>query len=197
MNLVASAPVWLIALLAASLAAAAIEDAIRLRISNATCLVVLVAAIVAMALQGFPFALWQNVVVFLALLVLGTLVFATGKVGGGDVKLLACLGLWVNLSAAPWLVAIDFLAGGLIALVYLAVGVLRRSRRRGDGKRIGQTQIPYGLAIVAGAALVFAGQLGVMAPKHERPLPFAHRCAALNRPDCVGRLRMRQSPRER
>ena len=172
MNLVASAPVWLIALLAAALAAAAIEDAIRLRISNATCLVVLVAAIVAMALHGFPLALWQNLVVFLVLLVLGALVFATGKVGGGDVKLLACLGLWVNLSAAPWLVASIFLAGGLIALVYLAVGVLRRSRRRDDGKRIGQTQIPYGLAIVAGAALVFAGQLGVMAPKHERPLPF-------------------------
>ena len=172
MNLVASAPVWLIALLAAALAAAAIEDAIRLRISNATCLVVLVAAIVAMALHGFPLALWQNLVVFLVLLVLGTLVFATGKVGGGDVKLLACLGLWVKLGDAPWLVASIFLAGGLIALVYLAVGVLRRSRRRDEGKRIGQTQIPYGLAIVAGAALVFAGQLGVMAPKHERPLPF-------------------------
>ena len=86
---------WLLALLAAALAAAAIEDAIRLRISNATCLVVLVAAIVAMALHGFPLALWQNLVVFLVLLVLGTLVFATGKVGGGDVELLACLGLWV------------------------------------------------------------------------------------------------------
>jgi prepilin peptidase CpaA len=164
--------VWLIALLAAALAAAAIEDAIRLRISNATCLVVLVAAIVAMALHGFPLALWQNLVVFLVLLVLGTLVFATGKVGGGDVKLLACLGLWVNLSAGPWLVASIFLAGGLIALVYLAVGVLRRTRRRDGGKRVGQTQIPYGLAIVAGAALVFAGQLGVLAPKHERPLPL-------------------------
>jgi prepilin peptidase CpaA len=171
-NLVASAPLWLVSLLGAALAAAAIEDFIRLRISNVTCLVVLIAAIVAMALQGFPLALWQNLVVFLVLLVLGTIVFATGKVGGGDVKLLACLGLWVNLSAAPWLVASIFLAGGLVALVYIAVGVLRRSRRRGDGKRVGQSQIPYGLAIVAGAALVFAGQLGFMAPKHERPVPY-------------------------
>jgi prepilin peptidase CpaA len=171
-NLVAAAPTWLIALLAASLAAAAIEDFVRLRISNATCLVVLIAAIVAMALQGFPFVLWQNLVVFVALLVVGTLVFATGKVGGGDIKLLACIGLWVNLSAAPWLIATIFLAGGLIALVYLAVGVLRRARHRDHGKRLGQTQIPYGLAIVAGAALVFAGQLGVMAPKHERPNPL-------------------------
>jgi len=60
----------------------------------------------------------------------------------------------------------------LIAFVYLAVGVVRRSRRPDHGKRLGQTQIPYGLAIVAGAALVFAGQLGVMAPKHERPNPL-------------------------
>ena len=103
---------------------------------------VLVAAIVAMALHGFPFALWQNLVVFLALLVLGTLVFATGKVGGGDVKLLACLGLWVDLSAAPWLVASIFLAGGLIALVYLAVGVARRSRRRGDGHGSARPKFP-------------------------------------------------------
>jgi prepilin peptidase CpaA len=159
-------------LLAAALAAAAIEDAVRLRISNATCLVVLAAAIVAMALQGFPLALWQNLVVFVVLLVLGTLAFATGKVGGGDVKLLACLGLWVNFSAAPWLVASIFLAGGLVALVYIVVGLLRRSRRRDDGKRIGQRQIPYGLAIVAGAALVFTGQLGFMAPKHERPVSY-------------------------
>jgi prepilin peptidase CpaA len=175
-NLVASAPIWLIALLAAALAAAAIEDAIRLRISNATCLAVLVAAIVAMALHGFPLALWRNLVVFVVLLVLGTLVFATGKVGGGDIKLLACLGLWVNLRAAPWLVASIFLAGGLIALVYLAVGIARRSRRRDhDDQRVGQTQIPYGLAIVAGSALVFAGQLGFMAPKYQQPDPYSLR----------------------
>lgn len=173
MNLVATAPIWLIVLLVAALAAAAIEDAVRLRISNATCLVVLVAAIVAMALHGFPLALWQNIVVFLVLLVIGAAVFAMGHVGGGDVKLLACLGLWVNLSAALWLVASIFLAGGVIALVYLAVGVARRTSRRDGSKRIGQTQIPYGLAIVAGAALIFAGQLGVMAPKHQRPNPYS------------------------
>lgn len=172
MNLVASAPTWLIALLVAALAAAAIEDFIRLRISNVTCLVVLVAGIVAMALQGFPLALWQNLVVFLVLLAVGTAVFATGKVGGGDVKLLACLGLWVNFSAALWLVASIFLAGGVIAVLYLAVGVVRRSRRD-NSQRIGQSQIPYGLAIVAGAALIFAGQLGVLEPKHERPNPLS------------------------
>src|SRR3954447_4579953 len=164
---------WLLALLGAALAAAAIEDAIRLRISNATCLVVLVTAIVAMALQTFPFELWQNGVVFAVLLVLGTMIFSTGAVGGGDIKLLACLGLWVNFSAAIWLVASIFIAGGLIALVYLAVGVVRRARRGDEGKRVGQTQIPYGLAIVAGAALVFAGQLGFMTPKHQQPDPYS------------------------
>jgi prepilin peptidase CpaA len=171
-NLVATSPVWLIALLAAALAAAAIEDVIRLRISNATCLVVLVAAVVAMALQGFPLALWQNVVVFLVLLAVGTAAFSAGKVGGGDVKLLAALGLWVNFSAAVWLVATIFLAGGVIAMLYVSVGMARRRSRPRQGKRITQTNIPYGLAIVAGAALVFAGQLGVMAPKHERPNPL-------------------------
>ena len=189
-------PRGLTALLAAALAAAAIEDAIRLRISNATCLVVLVAAIVTMALHGFPLALWQNLVVFLVLLALGTLVFATGQVGGGDVKLLACLGLWVNLSAAPWLVASIFLAGGLIALVYLAVGVVRRLRRRDDDNRTHRPDPdPLWTCDRCRSRAGFrwpAWSHGVQA----RTAPaIAHRRAALNR--CVGWRVMRQSPGER
>ena len=86
MNLAATAPTWLLLILAAALAAAAIEDAVRLRISNVTCLAVLIGALIAMGLQGFPMALWQNAVVFLALLVLGTPLFATGKVDAGRVE---------------------------------------------------------------------------------------------------------------
>lgn len=157
MNLVPDAPLWLLALLFAAMAAAAIEDFIRLRISNITCAVVFVTALIAMVLQGFPLDLWQNGLVFAVLLAGGTLLFSTGKFGGGDVKLLASLGLWVNIGAGVWLLSTSLLAGGVLALIYIVVRHLR------GGKK--SKGIPYGVAIVAGASIIFAGQLGLMRPK--------------------------------
>lgn len=169
MNLVPVAPVWLLAVLIAALAAAAIEDSIRLRISNITCLAVLIGALVAMALQGFPLALWQNAVVCLGLLMVGTPLFAAGKMGGGDVKLLAAAGLWIDFSAVLSLIAAVFIAGGILALGFLASRLLP-SRKERDGNK--SRQIPYGVAIVAGAALVFAGQMGLFKPKPQFPAKF-------------------------
>jgi hypothetical protein len=39
-NLLVTAPIWLIGILTAAVLAAAVEDAVRLRISNITCAVV-------------------------------------------------------------------------------------------------------------------------------------------------------------
>jgi len=169
-NLIVGSPTWLVIILIAAIAAAAIEDAVRLRISNITCAVVLMAALVPMAFHGFPLALWQNLVVFVAILAIGTAIFAAGKMGGGDVKLLACIGLWMNLSAAAWLVASTLIAGGLLAIAFIATRPLRRDSVRG---RPASKNIPYGLAIAAGACLVFAGQLGLMASRPAAPDPYA------------------------
>ena len=146
MNLIATSPLWLLALVGAALAAAAIEDAVRLRISNATSLAVLLAG--------------------------GTLMFASGKVGGGDVKLLACLGLWVNLAAAVWLLVTVAIAGGILALGFIIVRSLsgRKARKSLAGRDRG---IPYGLAIVAGACIVFAGQLGWLQSQQQKADPFS------------------------
>lgn len=170
MNLIPNSPSWLVFLLFAALVAAAIEDFIRLKISNITCLAVLATALIAMGLNGFPLTLWQNAVVFLALLAAGIPLFVAGRMGGGDVKLLACLGLWVNISAGVWLLASALIAGGILAIIYITV-------RLGQGVRIGKKYqskgIPYGIAIAAGASLVFAGQFGLLAPKPERHNPLA------------------------
>ena len=170
MNLIQTAPTWLLIILGILLASAAIEDAWRLRISNLTCLGVLATAVIAMALSGFSTDLWQNAVNFLVFLLVGTLLFAGGKIGGGDVKLLAALGLWFSLAGAVWLIASVFLAGGAFALLFLAARFFKR-RKVGREKRGGV--IPYGLAIVAGAAFVFAAQLGVGSPATPKPDPFA------------------------
>ena len=166
MNLIPDSPTWLVAILFVALLAAAAEDFIRLKISNITCLVVLVTAVVAMLLQGVSVALWQNAVVFLVLLGIGYVLFATNKVGGGDVKFLASLGLWVDIGAAFWLVVTTLLVGGLLAIVYLAV---RYGRSAGTGKKYQSKGIPYGIAIAAGAALIFSGQLGLFKSKPDRP----------------------------
>ena len=97
MNLAVEAPQWLALLLTVLLLAAAAEDSVRLRISNVTVLLVMVTAVIAAVVVGPELALWQNVAVFAALLAVGTLMFAAGKLGGGDVKLLAAVGLWFDL----------------------------------------------------------------------------------------------------
>jgi prepilin peptidase CpaA len=170
MNLISNSPTWLVLLLCAAMLAAAVEDFIRRRISNYTCLAVLVTALIAMGLNGFPLALWQNVVVFGVLLALGAPLFAAGKMGGGDVKLLACLGLWVNNAAGVWLLATSLLAGGVLALIYIGVRVARGAPL---GRKYQSRGIPYGIAIAAGASLIFAGQYGLMKPKAERANPFS------------------------
>ena len=156
MNLVASAPTWVLVVLAALILAAALEDAIRLRISNLTCAAVLILAIVAMFFAGFSVSLWPNGVVFAALLAVGTLVFAAGQMGGGDVKLLAALGAWVNLKGGVWLLSTVLLAGGLLAFAFILARVI-------SGKPIKKSAkggVPYGLAIAAGAMITFAAQRG-------------------------------------
>lgn len=151
MNLAASAPAWLFVLLLAALAAAAIEDAYRLRISNITCVAVLAGAVVAAALAGPTWALWENIGVFAALLALGTIAFGARIFGGGDVKLIAALGLWVDAWSAVQLITAIFIAGGALAIVVMLPRLVGKKR----AKRTVDRRLPYGVAIALGAAAIF------------------------------------------
>jgi len=156
MNLVLNSPVWLTIPLILVILAAATEDALRLKISNVTCALVFVGALVAMALHGLQLSYWQNAVVCIAILALGTPAFAAGWLGGGDVKLLAALGLWLDFQAALGLISAVFIAGGLLAIVSIG------ARRAGIWHRhlsAKESRIPYGVAIAAGALFVFGMQL--------------------------------------
>ena len=66
LNLIASAPLWVAILFGCAMAAAAIEDVARFRISNITSLIVLLGAIGAAIVVGPTWALWENGAVFLA-----------------------------------------------------------------------------------------------------------------------------------
>ena len=170
MNLVGGAPAWLITILILALVAAAVEDVIRLRISNLSCAAVLLSAILAMALQGFSLSLWENLLVCCGILFIGTFAFNAGWLGGGDVKLLAAVGLWLDLRAAVGLIGAVFVAGGLVAVAYL---VARRFRRSGGQPNIRSGKVPYGIAIVIGTLFILGVQL------NQRPAnPFIEKMRA-------------------
>jgi prepilin peptidase CpaA len=159
-NLAVAAPQWLALVFAILMLAAAAEDAVRLRISNITVLLVLIGAIVAAFVAGPEVRLWQNLAVFLALLAVGTPMFAAGKLGGGDVKLLASVGLWFDFRGALGMLIAVALAGGLLALLVLvlrALGWSEEMRRRVVLLRPGGG-IPYGVAIAAAALIAMALQ---------------------------------------
>lgn len=160
MSLAAGAPQWLALVLALLLLAAAAEDAARLRISNLTVGLVLIAAIAAAVIAGPELGLWQNAAVFAALLALGTPLFAAGKLGGGDVKLLAATGLWFDIEGAGWMLLYVFLTGGVLALAIIAARALRWSERVRQRVAVlrPKSGIPYGIAIAAGALIAIALQ---------------------------------------
>ena len=155
MNLFVTSPEWIVWLLVALLAAATIQDGVQLKISNYICGGVLILAVVAMAVSGFRLGLWQNAVVFAAVLVVGMFLFERNVLGGGDVKLFAALGLWVDFGTAVWLVASIAIAGGLLAvtMIFLRSFVPDAVSRRVKTLRP-RAGIPYGIAIAVGTLLV-------------------------------------------
>lgn len=107
----------------------------------------------AIALLAIPFwwslglSLWPDVAIQLgvAVLVFGlfAIVFAMGAMGGGDVKLVAAIALWLPALSVVTLLFIMSVAGGALTLAMLI-------RHRLAGKA-GQLEIPYGVAIAFGA----------------------------------------------
>jgi prepilin peptidase CpaA len=162
MNLIAIAPLWFVMLLGALLLAAAAQDAAQLRISNVIVGLVFAGALIAMIIVGPRLALWQNLAVFTGLLAIGIPMFAAGKLGGGDVKLLAATGLWFDLAGAFQMFVAVLIAGGLLAMLVLALrlfGWSESARRRVIMLRP-KAGIPYAVAIAAGALLTIGLQRG-------------------------------------
>ena len=159
MRLAAEAPLWLALILSLLLIVAAVEDAARLRISNVTCALILVMGLVAIVVIGPERSVWQNFAVFGALLAVGVPLFASGKFGGGDVKLLAVTGLWFDLQGGLLMLITVLVAGGILALLVLA---LRVSFDWGEGARrrvpmLGpKAGVPYGIAIAVGSLITMA-----------------------------------------
>ena len=160
MNLAWFAPEWLALFFAILLVAAAVEDAVRLRISNITVGLVLLGAIVTAFVLGIEPRMWQNLALLVAALLVGTPLFGRGILGGGDVKLLAATFAWFNLSAAPTVLMAVALSGGILALLVIALRSFNWSDKTRQRAVVLQRRggIPYGVAIAAGALITMALQ---------------------------------------
>ena len=156
MTLLASAPGWLAALLLLLLVMAALEDLWRLEINNWLWGAVALGAFLAVAMNGPVGGLWQNLLLFAAVLGFGTLLFARGWMGGGDIKLLAACSLWFDLDQGWKMLVAVAIAGGLETLLIMVLRSLpwpsALRNRLLVLKR--EEEIPYGVAICVGVALI-------------------------------------------
>jgi prepilin peptidase CpaA len=134
----------LLALLAVALAAVIVGDWRARTISNWLNGAIALLAIPFWWIAGLP--LWPDVAVqlgmALVLFVLFALAFRFGAMGGGDVKLIAALALWLPPLAMIKLLLVMSLAGGLLTVVMLI-----RHRLAKAGHKL---EIPYGIAIAFG-----------------------------------------------
>jgi prepilin peptidase CpaA len=107
-----------------------------------------------------PWELLDHVGAGLIGLLLGVLLFIPGRFGGGDAKLLAAIALWIGLDSLFPYVLYVALAGGIMVPVFtmmrsvplprLLLGQAWALRLHNPG-----SGIPYGIALAAGALLVY------------------------------------------
>lgn len=155
MNLVFDSPQWLVLIFVLLLIVAAAEDSARLRISNVTVGLVFLGAIAAAFIEGIESDVWENLALFAALLAIGTPLFAAGKLGGGDVKLLAVSALWFDLMSGLMMLVYVFIAGGVLALVILLLRSFGWSDAARERVHLLRPRggIPYGVAIAIGVLI--------------------------------------------
>jgi len=103
-------------------------------------------------------ALWPDVTLRVAIAMMVFIVFAglfaLRMMGGGDVKMIAAIALWLPFPLLMSMLMVMAIAGGIIAAAML---IRHRWRRNED-----RPQIPYGVAIAIGALWVSANGLLTM-----------------------------------
>lgn len=111
-------------------------------------------ALIALLAPGWWMAsglsLWPGVAIQLAVAVavfgLFVAAFWLGQMGGGDVKLIGALALWLPPQPLLWMLVVMSLLGGALTLLMVADKLLRKKKQL--------PEIPYGVAIAMAALLV-------------------------------------------
>jgi prepilin peptidase CpaA len=141
----------LVCALAIALVIAAVTDLRRREIDNWLNLAIALGAplfwfATDMSLLDVGFQLALAVVTFLVLLIL----FSLGQMGGGDLKLLTALALWIHPLWFMRLIVVMAMAGGLLTVVLWIAHKAKKDK--------GKMAVPYGIAISVAGIWVIASQ---------------------------------------
>lgn len=112
----------------------------------------------AIALLAVPFwfatdlAIWPDLAVQIGVATLVFAIFALlfnlGMMGGGDVKMLTALALWLPWGAVLKLLVIMSIAGGILTLAMLIISRIKKTQEK--------LEVPYGVAISFGGLWILA-----------------------------------------
>jgi prepilin peptidase CpaA len=133
---------------------AAISD-LRSNIIPNSAIVALFALWTGWVVSGANVQVWYALAIGAGIFLLGAILFHFGQMGGGDVKFLTVLGIWAGpQEVGPFLIQVAF-AGGVLTMAWIVnsryVAPALGRMVPGDTKRV----VPYGVAIAAGAYLLF------------------------------------------
>jgi prepilin peptidase CpaA len=128
---------------------AAISDVRQRRIANRLCIVVAVLALPYWLViePQYPLRLLIQLGLALGLGLALIIPFIANMLGGGDVKLMAALTLWLPPASLPQALLIVSISGGMLGLILIVA-----ARRR-----LAKPTVPYGVAIAL-AGTIEAGQ---------------------------------------
>lgn len=152
---------WIVAgLFAIILTIASISDIRYRRIPN-WCVVVLLALFIPWIFVGPEVSVLPSVVAFVIFFAGGVILYAFGIWGAGDSKLIAAAALFVGWDRLLLFLFATAVAGGILSLVIMISHAQRvlaifTLRRPADSR---PADVPYGVAIAAGAALALFSSL--------------------------------------
>ncbi|WP_433911190.1 A24 family peptidase [Sphingomonas yabuuchiae] len=137
------------------LVSAGIEDARTREIADAKNIAIALLAPLWWWTSGL--AVWPGmavqIVVALAAFLLFAQAFRIGMMGGGDVKMIAAIALWLPLSSLFRMMLVMSIAGGAVTIAMLVDHRLRlRLRKQGDSAAA--IEVPYGVAIAIAALMI-------------------------------------------
>ena len=135
------------------LVSAGIEDARTREIADAKNIAIALLAPLWWWTSGL--AVWPGmavqIVVALAAFLLFAQAFRIGMMGGGDVKMIAAIALWLPLPSLFRMMLVMSIAGGAITIAML---VDHRLRLRKQGDSAAAIEVPYGVAIAIAALMI-------------------------------------------
>jgi len=142
---------------------AALRDGVSMIIPNWISVALVVAYVPAVLVTGLPLAeAGLSLAVGVGMLAVGVVMFALRWIGGGDAKLLAAAALWLGVSGLLPFLIWTALAGGALAVALLAArrmlaftGFPLRQPPWIERLLAPEGDIPYGIAIAAGALAAF------------------------------------------